>query len=400
MSALSEKVARLAAGAQFDICTAGDLPVTGAPPLIGSITRLARPGGGCLSVLKVLLTDACHLDCCYCANRSERRFGRSSLKPEELCDTFIGMRERGLVDGIFLSSAIHGSAAESMADLVTTAEILRRRHCFRGYVHLKVLPGSPRDCIERAVELADRVSVNMEAPTQSTMDRLAPKKGLAEDVIKRMQWIKQAAERAGAGTLKAGQTTQFVVGAAGESDRAIMSSVEALRRSVALRRAYFSAFLPIQDTPLEGERPCSPQRQHRLYQADWLLREYRFTLGELVFGADGDLPTCVDPKLAHALGNLHLFPLEVNQASLPQLLHVPGIGPVTAERLISARRQGPFISFDELRNLGTMARATPFLLVAGRRQGRISDVLRAGRVAQDQLELFLPGEAVSVVLSR
>jgi predicted DNA-binding helix-hairpin-helix protein len=384
------EITALAAAAEFDICTSCDAPVDIANPVAGAITRLQRPGGGCLSVLKVLLTDACQFDCHYCANRAERRFRRHAFTPDAMSRTFLDLRDRGLVDGLFLSSGIGRSAARSMSDIVTTAEILREKHGFRGYLHLKVLPGAPRDCVERAVEMADRVSVNMEAPTQRRLDCLAPSKQLSEDVIRRMHWIRQAADRLGKGRLKSGQTTQFVVGAAGECDREILSAADALRRSVALRRAYFSAFRPVTDTPLEGERPCLPIRQHRLYQAEWLLREYGFALSEVPFDAGGNLSTRLDPKLAAALQNLHRFPLEVNTASPAELLRVPGLGPRTVQRLIAGRARERLTAVAQLRALGLAnRRALPFLLVNGQRQGKVSDVLRMLPVSPDQLELEL-----------
>jgi predicted DNA-binding helix-hairpin-helix protein len=274
-----------------------------------------------------------------------------------------------------------------MQDMLTAVEALRERHQFRGYVHLKILPGSPYDAVERAVDLADRVSVNIEAPTQKALDHLSSDKALAEDVIKRMHWIKQAAERSG-GKLKAGQTTQFVVGVAGESDREILNASEGLRRSVGLRRSYFSAFRPIADTPLAGEPPAPPMRQHRLYQADWLLRHYAFDLGDIAFDQAGHLPLALDPKLAFALHHLHEYPVEVNRATRAELLRVPGIGLRSVERILAARQSAKLTSLDDLRALGAVTRrAAPFLLVGGRQEGRLNDLLRKQRVAMDQLAL-------------
>jgi len=394
---LEDKLTSLAAAAEFDICTSCD--ARSADLFAHSITRLHLPSGGCLSVLKILMTDACQYDCYYCANRAARPMRRHALNPDELVSAFLGLQARGLVNGLFLSSGIHRSPADTMAQMLAAAQMLRKRHGFPGYLHLKVLPGAPRDCIEAAVELADRVSVNMEAPTQRALDQLATRKQLAEGVITRMHWIRQAAERAGPGKLKSGQTTQFVVGAAGESDREILTSAEALRRSVGLRRAYFSAFRPIRDTPLEGEPPTPPLRQHRLYQADWLLRCYGFELGEIAFTEGGHLPLNMDPKLARALSRLHEFPTEVNRASREELLRVPGIGLRSADRIIAARRRGRLQSLDELRNLGVVTRrAAPFLLVEGHQAGRLSDLLARERAAAEQLALpFSPRPAPAVV---
>jgi putative DNA modification/repair radical SAM protein len=402
MAALvADKLTLLSAAAEFDLCAtcSAATQVTAGDALARSITRLFLPNGRMLSVLKVLMTDACHYDCFYCANRSERRCRRHSFTPDELAASFINLRDRGLVNGLFLSSGIHSRADETMRDMLTAAEIVRRKHGFAGYIHLKVLPGAPNDCVADAVELADRVSVNMEAPTQSALDRLGTRKRLAEDIIQRMHWIRDAAARAGHGKLKSGQTTQFVVGPAGESDREILTSVAALRRSVGLRRAYFSAFRPVSDTPSEGVTPTPPMRQHRLYQAEWLLREYGFDLADIPFDDGGRLPLGLDPKVGFALRSLHLFPLEVNRASRSELLRVPGIGPKSAARILATRQRGRITSLGELRRLGvTVRRAAAFLLCDGRRMGRLSDVLRQTRVPPDQLELaFAPAPAAAAL---
>jgi predicted DNA-binding helix-hairpin-helix protein len=382
---IEDKLVLLSTAAEYDLCSDScGPPVNRFAP---SITRLLLPNGGTLAVLKVLMTDACQYRCYYCANRADRRGRRHSFRPEELVTSFMDLHQRGLVSGLFLSSGVRGSAASTMQDMLTAVEALRERHQFRGYVHLKILPGSPYDAVERAVDLADRVSVNIEAPTQKALDHLSSDKALAEDVIKRMHWIKQAAERSG-GKLKAGQTTQFVVGVAGESDREILNASEGLRRSVGLRRSYFSAFRPIADTPLAGEPPAPPMRQHRLYQADWLLRHYAFDLGDIAFDQAGHLPLALDPKLAFALHHLHEYPVEVNRATRAELLRVPGIGLRSVERILAARQSAKLTSLDDLRALGAVTRrAAPFLLIGGRQEGNLSDLLRKQRVAMDQLAL-------------
>ena len=389
MAMLEEKLVSLSAAAEYDACSSscGGSPTDRSAP---SITRLLLPGGGALSVLKVLMTDACQYGCYYCANRADRRCRRHSFKPDELVATFRGLHSRRLVNGLFLSSGVHGSASETMGAMITAVEALRDKHRFRGYVHLKVLPGAPYDMVERAVELADRVSVNMEAPTQRALDRLSANKTLAEDVITRMHWIRQASGRAQPGSLKSGQTTQFVVGVAGETDHELLSASEALRRSVGLRRAYFSAFRPIADTPLAGEPPAPLMRQNRLYQADWLLRFYGFSLGEITFDEVGHLPLTMDPKLAFALRHLHLFPVEVNHVGRADLLRVPGIGPKSADRILRARSGTRLRSVEALREIGVATgRAAPFILIDGRCQGQLSGVLRKHQAAVEQLQLDL-----------
>jgi len=392
MALATEKLIPLSTAARFDICaTCGPASqVTASDIFAHSITRLFRPDGSSFSVFKVLMTDACHYDCFYCPNRAERPYRRHAFRPEELACAFLDLHGRGLVQGLFLSSGIHGSADDTMAHMLTAVEILREKRRFPGYIHLKVLPGASYDSVQRAVELADRVSVNMEAPTQRALDRLATRKRLSEDIIQRMHWIRQAAQRAGPGKLSSGQTTQFVVGPAGESDREILATVVGLRRSVGLRRAYFSAFHPVPGTPLEKEPPTPPLRQHRLYQADWLLRKYGFEFSEICFDGDGSLPLQMDPKLAFALRNLQVFPIEVNRATRQELLRVPGIGPRSASRLLAARRRARLTSLGELRGLGvTVRRAAPFLLCDGQRVGRLGDLFHQPLLSPQQLKLAL-----------
>jgi predicted DNA-binding helix-hairpin-helix protein len=388
IASLSDRIMLLSEAARFDVCApqgAGLAAGTGGE-LAGAITGLRLPGGGCLHVLKVLLTDACHYDCFYCANRATRPRRRTALKPDDLARGFIDLHQRGLVEGLFLSSGIHGCPDETMSEMLAAAEIIREKHRFGGYVHLKVLPGASFANVARAVELADRVSVNAEAPTQQALDRLATKKRLWEDVVQRMHWIRQAAHRAGSEKLRSGQTTQFVVGPGGETDRQILATTTGLRESVGLRRAYFSAFRPVEDTPLEGEAPTPPLREHRLYQADWLLREYGFGMSDLCFDHSGNLPLRLDPKLAAALRRDDLFPVEANRAERGELLRVPGIGPRTANRILAARRKGRLSVIGDLRQLGVPTRAAPFLLYNGKRMGRLSDLLAGEAVSDEQLE--------------
>lgn len=213
-AAAADKLVLLSTAARFDLCaTCGPASQVDAGEMLAhAITRLFHPDGSCFSVFKVLMTEVCQYDCLYCANRAGRSCRRHSSAPDELAATFVDLHERGLVTGLFLSSGVKGSPADAMGDMLTAVEILREKHRFSGYVHLKVLPGAPYDCVERAVELADRVSVNVEAPSQRALDHLATTKRLSEDIIQRMHWIRRASERAGPDALKAGQTTQFVVG--------------------------------------------------------------------------------------------------------------------------------------------------------------------------------------------
>jgi predicted DNA-binding helix-hairpin-helix protein len=251
-----------------------------------------------------------------------------------------------------------------MQRMIATVELVRRKYQFKGYIHLKLLPGCEKAAVERAVQLADRVSVNLEAPNAERLSRLSENKRFEQDLLQPMQWSKEFREQElGA---RSGLTTQFVVGAAGESDHEILSTVAHLYRKVELSRAYFSAFQPISNTPLEHLPPAPPLREHRLYQGDFLLRQYGFGLRDLVFDAMGNLCTDVDPKLAWARTHPEFFPLEINQASSEDLLRVPGIGPKSVDRILHSRRQNRFRHVEDLRAIGVVAgRAAPFLLLDG-----------------------------------
>lgn len=333
------------------------------------IYQAVLPGGKRIALLKTLLTSACERDCLYCAFRRGRDAPRATFSPDELARLFIQMHERGLVQGIFLSSGIAGGGARTEDLLIDTAEILRRRYRFRGYIHLKIMPGAEREQVVAAMRLANRVSVNLEAPNPERLARLCPHKSFYEELFERLKWIAQV-RRSEPGRWPSA-TTQFVVGAAGESDREILRTTEYLLRELGLARAYFSRFEPIPGTPLEDRPPTPALREHRLYESSFLLRDYGFRADELPFDESGNLPLDVNPKLAWARKHLLEAPVEVNTASREELLRVPGIGPVGADNLLRARTQGTLRDLADLRKLGIRAdQAAPFVLLAGRRPAR------------------------------
>jgi predicted DNA-binding helix-hairpin-helix protein len=361
-----EKLQTLAAAARFDSCGCGSTgPVTGSP--LRFIYRAARPGGGTMPLFKVLLTNVCVNDCAYCVNQAGRDIHRCAYRPEELARLFMDLHHRRLVQGLFLSSGIGADAARTQALMVDTVEVLRRRYGFRGYIHLKVLPGAPFDAIEAGCRLATRVSINMEAPTAAHLARLSRKKDLHHGILERMKWVKQFISR-NETLVTAGQTTQFVVGAAGETDRDILEATGALYKDMGLRRVYYSAFHPVSNSPLQGHAPTPPRREHRLYQVDWLLHVYGFAPAEvtLALDRDGDLSLAKDPKLVIARRQPWLYPVDVNTASYQDLLRVPGIGPTSAQRIVAARCEH---HIDSVRQLGKMrvatSRALPFIWFKG-----------------------------------
>jgi predicted DNA-binding helix-hairpin-helix protein len=276
-------------------------------------------------------------------------------------------KQRRMVEGLFLSSGISDNADNTMESIIKTIEILRMKYLFRGYIHAKMLPGASDDRIEAVCRLANRVSVNIEAPTAGHLKRLSIKKDLEGGILAPMKLAKSFKERHPL-LVPAGQTTQFVVGAAGEKDADIIDTTAGLYRDIGLRRIYFSAYRPVGDPRLEGVNPASPWRQHRLYQADWLLRVYRFSYEEVTTALDekGNLPLRMNPKLVIARARPWLYPVDVNTAGYGELLRVPGIGPLSARRIVDMRQVHEITSVEQLKKLRVRYReAMPFICFNG-----------------------------------
>ena len=339
--------------------------------LKGMVYHAAMPNGKSIKLLKTLLTSACERNCYYCPFRAGRDFRRTTLRPDEMAVIFMNLHQAGVVEGLFLSSGIIGGGLKTQDKIIATAEILRNKLQFRGYLHLKVMPGAERAQVEQAMLLADRVSINLEAPNTERLSRLAPRKEFTEELLKPLKWIEEIRRtQAPYNAWKKrwpSSVTQFVVGAADESDLELLSTTEYLYRNLRLKRAYYSKFNPIENTPLEGLPPTSPQREHRLYQASFLIRDYGFSLEEMPFNQDGYLPSSQDPKLAWANQNLLDRPIEINSASRQELMRIPGIGPRSANAILLARRQNLFNSVNDLRRIGiNPTKALPYILFAGR----------------------------------
>jgi predicted DNA-binding helix-hairpin-helix protein len=330
------------------------------------------PDGKQIMLLKTLLSSACERDCYYCPFRAGRDFRRATFKPQEFAELFMKLNQAKAAEGLFLSSGIAAGGANTQNKLLDTAEILRKRLGFRGYIHLKIMPGAEKGQVERAMQLADRVSINLEAPNTQRLARLAPHKIFLEELLQPLKWVEEIRRTQPAYKFWNGRhpstVTQFVAGGADESDLELLTTTDWLMKNVRLKRAYFSAFHPIHDTPLENKPAVDPLREHRLYQASFLLRDYGFDLEEMPFTPDGNLPLPADPKLAWAQMNLAERPLEINRAERQELLRVPGIGLKGAEAILSARRLSKLRDLTSLRKLGVIvARAAPFLLLDGRR---------------------------------
>ncbi len=325
------------------------------------------PGGKSIPLLKTMLTTACERNCFYCPFRAGRNYRRTSFKPEEMARTFSDMHRAGLVDGLFLSSGIIGGGVRTQDSMLKTVELVRHKHRFGGYIHLKIMPGAEQAQVERAMQLADRLSVNLEAPNDRRLAMLAPMKQFVDELVRPLQWIEQIRHRNPQRKWPS-TVTQFVVGAVGESDLELLSTAEALYRQLRIQRAYFSRFNPIRDTPLAHLPAEDPMRQRRLYQSSFLFRDYGFNLEEMPFDEAGNLPLDTDPKLAWAYANLQEDPVEVNAADRESLLRVPGIGPKGAAVILNARRRGALRDLNDLRAIGVRTkRLQPFVLLDGRR---------------------------------
>ena len=336
-------------------------------------------GGGRRTLLRILMTNACSFNCHYCPMRRDRKMPRTLLKPEELVRIFLEARRRGWCEGLFLTTGIPSRPVRVMDDLIRVLELLRERHRFDGYIHTKILPGAEQAQIERITSLATRVSVNLEAPCGEHLTRIAPEKRLdstlstlhsarALVVREREQQVdgrpRDHLHPGGA----AGMTMQFVVGATPDSDRDIMSRVTMLYRAGGMHHTQFSAFRPIRDTPMESVQATPVLRENRLYQVDHLVRDYAFAPEEIVYDTSGNLPLATDPKVSWALAHPERFPIEVQTASMRELLRVPGIGRVAARRLIAERRATVIRGLSDLRRAGVVTtRAAGFLTLRGRR---------------------------------
>ncbi len=354
---------------------AGDQPQQESRParyqsrsLAECITHVSTPKGK-LPILKAMSTTACEKNCFYCPFRAGRSvMKRLTFTPDELAGSFDTLQRAGKVQGMFLSSGIIKGGVTTQDKIIETAEIVRRHYGYRGYLHLKVMPAIEYDQLYRLMQLADRVSVNLEGPTQERVDALAPKKDFERDLLTMLRWAEDIRRKHPYEKL-AGTVTQFVVGAVGDTDHELLSLSNRLYRQYGLTRAYYSGFSPVIQTPFENLSPTDPLREHRLYQASFLLRDYGWSVEDLLFQADGNMQIDVDPKRAWAEYHLRHAPIDVMTADRNQLLRVPGIGPVGAEAILRARHQGKLTNLTDLQKLGLRKpeQASPYILLNGRR---------------------------------
>lgn len=402
---LEQKLAILSDAAKYDASCAssgGQKRTSKDGKGIGSVTgsgicHAYTPDGRCISLLKILMTNFCIYDCVYCVNRVSSNVRRARFTPEEVVTLTLEFYRRNYIEGLFLSSGIIKSPDDTMADMVRIAKLLRTEHRFRGYIHLKTIPDAAPKLIEEAGLYADRLSINVELPTDSGVKTFAPEKDPVQ-IRRAMREVKEHKEarsdRSHTGKrppkfAPAGQSTQMIVGADGANDSTILRTSSRLYTGYRLKRVYYSAFSPIPDSSSALPLIKPPLiREHRLYQADWLLRFYGFDVEEIAESGteDGNLDLDIDPKLAWALKNRHLFPVDVNRADREMLLRIPGIGQRSVGRILSTRRHRT-LRYDDLRRMGAnLKQARPFITLLDWHPRGLTDTehLRARFASQPQ----------------
>jgi len=332
------------------------------------ISNVSTPTGK-KAILKTMVTTACERNCFYCPFRAGRgRTRRITIKPDDLAGAFDQLQRKKLVEGLFLSSGIIKGGVSAQDKILDTIEIVRRKYAYRGYVHMKLMPGAEYDQVKRAVELADRVSINLEGATVDRLSALAPKKDFNNELLQRLQWANELRQGLPHGK-RTSIVTQFVVGAVGDTDLELLSLSDRLYRQLKLSRVYYSAFNPVIQTPFENVPAVVPLREHRLYQASFLLRDYQWDVEDLNFMQSGNLDLNVDPKRAWADVHLRQSPIDVMKASREELMRIPNIGPTGADAILKARTQCHLTDLGQLRKLGIRAseEAAPYILLDGRR---------------------------------
>lgn len=329
------------------------------------------PDGRCVSLFKILLTNHCIYDCAYCSNRRSNDVKRAAFTAEELAELTIEFYKRNYIEGLFLSSGVMRSPDYTMEQMIRVVKLLRETHRFNGYIHMKTIPGASNELVARAGVLVDRMSVNLEIPSEQNLKRLAPEKNY-ESVFAPMRFIQQgmleSAEdqkkfRSAPRFVPAGQSTQVIIGATPDSDKQILTLASALYRRPSFKRVYYSGYIPVNSgdnrLPMLAKPPLV--RENRLYQADWLMRFYDFKASELVDDTRPDLDLDVDPKMGWALRHPEYFPVDVNQAPYEMILRVPGIGVKSAQQIVVSRRYGR-LNFGQLKKIGVVMKRAQYFI--------------------------------------
>lgn len=385
---LFDKLTILSDAAKYDVaCTSSGVDRSGAGGKIGNaaacgICHTFSADGRCVSLLKVLMTNMCVFDCKYCVNRVSHDTRRAAFTPQELADLTINFYRRNYIEGLFLSSGVIKSPNHTSERMIKALEILRHDYGFGGYIHVKAIPGTDNSLIDRLGLLADRMSVNIELPSQDGLRLLAPDK-TKESILRPMGLITSKIQENSTDLVRyrhaprfvpAGQSTQLIVGATPDTDHKILTLTEGLYRRYGLKRVFFSAYMPVAEHSLLPSKEVKPPllREHRLYQADWLLRFYGFEAKELLDEKNPNFNPLVDPKCNWALNHMEQFPVEVNRAAQEILLRVPGIGVTSARRIVQARRSGP-LDFSGLKKLGVVLKRAQYFITC---KGKVAEGLK------------------------
>ncbi|WP_339221604.1 putative DNA modification/repair radical SAM protein [Paenibacillus sp. FSL H8-0332] len=372
-----EKLEILTASAKYDVaCTSSGSDRKGQAGTLGNTSAMGichsfAADGRCISLLKVLMTNGCVYDCAYCINRKSNPIRRAAFTPEEIADITMQFYRRNYIEGLFLSSGIMRNPDYTTEQLIAALELLRNVYHFNGYIHVKAIPGADEALLSRLGLLADRMSVNIELPSQESLGRLAPDKSKVS-ILKPMGLITSRIKENRSDIVRynhaprfapAGQSTQMIVGATPDTDYQILNLTEGLYRKYALKRVFFSAYTPVVEDSLLPALDTKPPllREHRLYQADWLLRFYGFKANELLDEAVPNFNPLLDPKCSWAVNHREQFPVEINRAPYEMLLRVPGIGVRSAQRIVKARRAGS-LDFHALKKLGVVLKRAQFFI--------------------------------------
>lgn len=404
---LFEKLQILSDSAKYDVaCTSSGADRGADQGGIGSavfsgICHSFAADGRCISLLKVLMTNYCVYDCKYCVNRCSNDVRRTAFTPRELADLTIQFYRRNYIEGLFLSSGILKNPDYTCEKMIQALEILRYEYRFFGYIHAKAIPGADARLIARLGMLADRMSVNIEMPSQKSLTMLAPNK-TKDAILKPMTLIREGITENQTDLVRyrhapkfapAGQSTQMIIGATPESDYQILRLTEGLYKKYRLKRVFFSAYMPVVEHSLLPSLDTKPPllREHRLYQADWLLRYYGFEAREILDEQHQSFHPLVDPKCNWALNHMDLFPVDVNRAPYETLLRVPGIGVTSAKRIVKARRTGP-LHYDGLKKIGVVLKRAQYFITCG---GKLREGLR---ITQDgMLRSLISQQGISLI---
>jgi predicted DNA-binding helix-hairpin-helix protein len=356
---LYNKISVLGPSARFDICGPKDFGTTTKIP---GVYHAKAGGSNVCRLFKVLQTNYCKNNCNYCAFRRDRNCQREQLTSDEMAKAFDLVYKKNLVDGFFLSSGILGKPDQTMEKIINTASIVRQKYEYKGYMHLKIMPGSSESCIQETVKLASRISLNIESPTEDGLSFLSPDKIFKKGFFYTLSLIKKVMQKLKfSGKRIPSLTTQFVVGAGSEKDREILKVTHLLYKNFGLKRIFYSAFKPVKSTPLEEKQPASQAREHRLYQVDFLMRFYHFSPWDIPLNSEGNLFEDEDPKFAWAKQNQHLFPMNLNKANFFKLIKIPGIGPVSAKKIINLRKEKKIKNWNDLQGKRiNFTKAKPF----------------------------------------